>query len=102
MDEKRAALHRRHKALAAQSAKPATPVDVYFVVQSSGSVGKKHQQMISPLYETREQAQVELSRLRNAKKGTLLTIAMHTTHVEPAQWLSDVIMADGTVIPATS
>jgi hypothetical protein len=76
------------------------PADVYYVVQSSGKVGRRDHQMVSALYETRPQADAELARLRGEKKGVVLSVWMRTTHVEPAQWLSDVIMADGTIIPA--
>lgn len=83
-----------------QLIRPITPVDVYFVVQSCGKPGKKDHKVISPLFETRTQAHAELTRLRTDRKDKVLTVWKHTTQVEPAEWLSDVIMADGTVIPA--
>lgn len=80
--------------------RPTTPPDVYFVVQSCGKMGKRDHKVISPLFETRFQADAELTRLRIARRDKVLSVWKHTTHVEPAEWLSDVIMADGTVIPA--
>jgi hypothetical protein len=84
-----------------QQIRATTPLDVYFVVQSCGKPGKRDHEVISPLFETRFQAHAELTRLRTERKDRLLSVWTHTTHVEPAQWLSDVIMADGTVIPAS-
>ena len=78
----------------------AAPADVYYVVQSSGIAGKHDHEVISPLYQTRPQADAELARLRNLKKKGVLTVWMRTAREEPPQWLSDVIMADGTVIHA--
>jgi hypothetical protein len=52
------------------------------------------------LYETRWQADAELARLRAAKTKGVLSVWMRTAQEEPAQWLSDVVMADGTVIHA--
>ena len=79
----------------------AAPADVYYVVRSSGITGKRDHQVISPLYETRPQAEAELARLRNVKKRGVLSVWMRTAQEEPPQWLSDVIMADGTVIHAS-
>jgi hypothetical protein len=83
-----------------QLIRPITPVDVYFVVQSRGKPGKNDHKVISPLFETRVQAHAELTRLRPERKDKVLTVWKHTTQVQPAQWLADVIMADGSVIPA--
>lgn len=83
-----------------QRVQPITPVDVYFVVQSSGKLGKRDHKVISPLFETHAQAHAELTRLRIERKDKVLSVWKHTTQVEPAEWLADVIMADGTVIPA--
>ena len=78
----------------------AAPPDVYYVVQSSGTVGRRDHAVISPLYETRSQADAELARLRAEKTKGVLSVWMRTTQDEPPQWLSDVIMADGTVVHA--
>jgi hypothetical protein len=85
-----------------QKIRPITPVDVYFVVQSCGKLGKRDHKVISPLFETRSRADAELTRLRTARKDKVLSVWKHRTQVEPAEWLSDVVMADGTVIPATA
>jgi hypothetical protein len=82
-----------------ESIGPAAPIDVFYVVQSSGKVvGRRDHKVISPLFETRSQADAELSRIKSLRKGAVLSVWSRTTHVEPAQWLSDVVMADGTVI----
>ena len=77
---------------------PTAPVDVFYVVQSSGVVGRRDHKVISPLFETRWQADAELARIRDLRQGAVLSVWMRTTHIEPAQWLADVVMADGTVI----
>ena len=74
------------------------PADMYYVVQSSGVVGRRDHSVISPLYETRWQADAELARLRSGKTRGLLSVWMRTA--EPPQWLTDVLMTDGTVIRA--
>jgi hypothetical protein len=83
-----------------QQIKRTAPPDVYYVVESSGKVGKRDHHVISPLYETRSQADEELGRLRAERKKGVLSVWMRTTYCEPPQWLSDVLMADGTVIRA--
>jgi hypothetical protein len=85
-----------------QRIRPITPVDVYFVVQSCGTLGKRDHKVISPLFETRSQADAELTRLRTARRDKVLCVRKHRTQVEPAEWLSGVVMADGTAIPATA
>jgi hypothetical protein len=82
-----------------QLKKPAPP-DVYYVVESSGKVGRRDHQVVSPLYETRLQADEELARLRTETKKGFLSVWMRTTYCEPPRWLSDVIMSDGTIIRA--
>jgi len=81
-----------------QPTKRTAPPDVYYVVESSGKVGRRDHHVISPLYETRSQADEELVRLRAGKKNSVLSVWMRTTYCEPPEWLSDVIMADGTVV----
>ncbi len=78
------------------------PADVFYVVQSSGTVGKRDHRVVSLLYETRPQADAELARIRSEKKSGVLSVWTRTTHIEPPQWLSDVVMADGTVIRAST
>lgn len=81
-----------------QQMKRTAPPDVYYVVESSGKVGRRDHHVISPLYETRVQADEELARLTAEKKKGVLSVWMRTTYREPPQWQSDVIMADGTVV----
>ena len=83
-----------------RSRRIAPPPDVYYVVHSSGTVGRRDHEVVSPLYETRGQADAELARLRAGKTKGVLSVWMRTAQEEPAQWLSDVVMADGTVIHA--
>jgi hypothetical protein len=80
--------------------KPAAPPDVYYVVESSGKIGRRDHHVISPLYETRSQADGELARLSSENRYGVLSVWMRTSYREPAQWASDVVMADGTVVRA--
>jgi hypothetical protein len=76
------------------------PLDVFYVVQTTaGLIGERHHRVCPPLYETRRQAQVKLALLQEASFGSgTYSIWKATTHVEPAEWLYDVVMADGSVI----
>jgi hypothetical protein len=76
------------------------PLDVFYVVQTTaGLVGKRHHLVCPPLYETRRQAQIELMLLQTANFGRgTYSIWKATTYVEPAEWLHDVVVADGSVI----
>jgi hypothetical protein len=79
---------------------PSAPLDVFYVVQTTaGLIGKRHHRVCPPLYETRRQAQIELMLLRTTSscRGTY-SIWKATTYVEPAEWLYDVVVADGSVI----
>jgi len=83
-----------------QPMKRSAPPDVYYVVESSGRIGKRDHHVISPLYETRSQADGELARLSAGKKHGVLSVWMRTSYREPPQWVSDVVMADGTIVRA--
>ena len=76
------------------------PLEVFYVVQTTGKViGKRHHSVRSLLYETRHQAQAELLQLRAANAGAdTYDIWKSTTYIEPAEWMSDVVMDDGTMI----
>jgi len=77
-------------------------MDVFYVVHTTAGVsGERHHRVRSLLFETRRQARTELKRLREADgaNGTY-GIWKGTTYVEPAEWSYDVVMADGTVVPA--
>jgi hypothetical protein len=80
--------------------RPSAPLDVFYVVQTTaGLIGKRHHLVCPPLYETRRQAQIELMLLQTASPGSgTYSIWKATTYVEPAEWLYDVVVADGTVI----
>jgi hypothetical protein len=80
--------------------RPPAPVDVFYVVQTTaGVIGKRHHRVWPPLYETRHQAQIELMHLQTASSGSgTYSIWKASTYVEPAEWLYDVVVADGSVI----
>jgi len=76
------------------------PLEVFYVVQTTGdAIGKRHHRVCPPLYETRHQARIELLHLQAAGTGDgTLSIWKATTYVEPAEWLYDVVVADGSVV----
>jgi hypothetical protein len=76
------------------------PLEVFYVVQTTGDVmGRRHHRVRPPLYETRHQARIELMHLQAAGPGVgTLSIWKATTYVEPAEWLYDVVIADGSVV----
>src|SRR6185312_14236277 len=79
----------------------AAPLAVFYVVETAGQViGERHHSVCSHLFETSFQAHTELARLELANASGAFSIWRGTTYIEPAEWLYDVIMADGTVIPA--
>jgi len=52
-----------------------------------------------PLYETRHQARIELIHLQAAGTGSgTYSIWKAMTYIEPAEWLYDVVIADGSVV----
>jgi hypothetical protein len=51
------------------------------------------------VYETQHEAQIELIHLQAASSGRgTCSIWKATTYVEPAEWLYDVVVANGAVI----
>ena len=76
------------------------PNEVYYVVRSAGIVGRRDHEVVSPLYETRWQADKELARLRTGKKHGVLSVRTRTSATVPPEWLSDVILCDGTIVRA--
>ena len=80
----------------------ATPADVFYVVQSSGLLGRREHDVSSDLYETHAQAHRELARLKAGNPGGDYDIWKSSTYIEPAAWLYCVVLADGTVIPTVS
>jgi hypothetical protein len=76
----------------------AIPADVFYVVQSTGALGRREHRLASVLYETRLHAHTELARLGAAYPGDY-AIWKSTTYVEPPQWGHAVMQADGTVVP---
>ena len=78
------------------------PNEVFYVVRTTGGVlGRRHHRICPPLYETPHQAQTELIHLQGAAatSGTF-SVWKATTYVEPAEWLYDVVIADGSIIRA--
>jgi hypothetical protein len=80
----------------------ATPADVFYVVQSSGALGRREHDVSSHLYETHAQAHTELARLKAGNPGGDYDIWKSSTYIEPPAWLYCVVLADGTVIPTMS
>jgi hypothetical protein len=76
----------------------ATPADVFYVVQSTGTTGRREHRLASGLYEMRPHAHTELARLSAARPGDY-AIWKGTTYIEPPQWGHAVMRADGTVVP---
>ena len=82
---------------------PHVPLEVFYVVRTTGeAIGKRHHQICPPLYETPSQAELELRHLRAepSSSGTY-SVWKGTTYIEPAEWLYDVVIADGSVIHAS-
>jgi hypothetical protein len=80
------------------SASVAPPVEVFYVVQSTGESGERDHRLCSALYETRPQADIELARLRTADSHGSYGVWKSATYVEPAEWLYRVVRTDGTLI----
>jgi len=83
------------------SSRVPAPLEVFYIVQTTGDViGRRHHRVCPPLYETRHQARIELLHLQAAGtgEGGALSIWKATTYVEPAEWLYDVVIADGSVV----
>ena len=77
------------------------PADVYYVVETSDSaVGEPQHRAASSLYETRSQAQAELTRLVALNDGKAYSVWKGSTYIEPARWAHDVVLKDGTVLRA--
>lgn len=76
-----------------------TPVDVFYVVQSTGARGgEREYRLCSALYETRPQAETEIFRQRNANSGGRYEVWKSVRYVDPAEWLHRVVRIDGTLI----
>jgi hypothetical protein len=75
-----------------------SPLDVFYVVQSTGVIGERNHRLRSDLYETRPQATAELVRLRHADSGGSYSVWKCATYVEPAEWRHRVVRSDGTLI----
>jgi len=81
------------------SASPTVPAEVFYVVESTGVLGRREHRLASVLYETRPQAHNELVRLAAGYPGTY-AIWKSATYIEPPRWGHAVIRADGTVVRA--
>jgi hypothetical protein len=80
------------------SASMAPPVEVFYVVQSTGNLGERHHRLRSALYESRPQAETELARLRAAESAGSYGVWKSVTYIEPAEWLHRIVRSDGTLI----
>jgi hypothetical protein len=79
----------------------AAPADVYYVVETSGRIlGERQHRAASSLYETRSQAQAELTRLLAMTDGNAYSVWKGSTYIEPARWAHDLVLEDGTVLRA--
>lgn len=77
------------------------PLEVFYVVHTtSGAVGERCHRICPPLYETPHQAEKELRQLRARVPGGIYSVWKSATSIEPADWLYDVVIADGSVIRA--
>ena len=76
----------------------ASPVDVFYVVQSTGDLGERAHCLRSDLYETRPQAETKLAHLRGENPGRSYGVWKSATYVEPAEWRHRVVRSDGTLI----
>ena len=75
------------------------PPDVYYVVQTLGTVmGEREHRLSSALYEAPSQAHAELARIATAKAGNAYSVWKGSTYIEPARWAHDVVLTDGTVL----
>ena len=75
-----------------------SPLEVFYVVQSTGVVGQRSHRLRSDLYETGPQAATELARLRHADTGGSYSVWKSATYIEPAEWRHRVVRSDGTLI----
>jgi hypothetical protein len=80
------------------SVSPPMPAQVFYVVQSTGMLGRREHCLASVLYETRPQAHDELLRL-TAVRPAAYSIWSGATYIEPPRWAHLVIRADGTAVP---
>lgn len=90
----------QHGRSASTDHRPTVPLEVYYIVQTTaGVVGKRQHRVHPPLYEMRSQAQIELMHLQAAcPGGGTYSVWKATAYVEPAVWLYDVVVADGSLI----
>ena len=75
-----------------------SPLDVFYVVESTGIGGERSNHLRSDLYETRPQAEIELARRRQADSGGRYSVWKSATYIEPAEWRHRVVRSDGTLI----
>lgn len=75
-----------------------SPLEVFYVVESSSIDGERSHHLRSDLYETRSQAEIELARRRQADSGGSFSVWKSATYIEPAEWLHRVVRADGALI----
>lgn len=77
---------------------PEAPLEVFYVVRTTGRHGERDHNVRSILYEKRLHAEVELARLRSSDPSGTYDIWHAATYIEPATWLYDVLLSDGTLV----
>ncbi len=66
---------------------------------TGGVIGTRRHRICPPLYESAHQALIELKRLQVTATGNdTYSVWKAVTYAEPAEWLYDIIAADGSVI----
>jgi hypothetical protein len=73
---------------------PSASTDVFYVVESTGVLGRRIHRVKPPLYETRPQAQKALAELRAEHTTGSFSVWNTTTYVEPPEWLYQTVPAE--------
>jgi RPA family protein len=74
------------------------PLDVFYVVHSTGRHGERQHLVRSILYQKKLHADAELARVRADDPEGTYDVWHAATYIEPAAWAYDVLLADGTLI----
>jgi hypothetical protein len=73
---------------------PSASTDVFYVVESTGVLGRRIHRVKPPLYETRPQAERALAGLSLEHPTGSFRVWNTTTYVEPPEWLYETVPAD--------
>jgi hypothetical protein len=73
---------------------PSASTDVFYVVESTGVLGRRIHRVKPPLYETRAQAEKALAELRAGRSTGSFRVWNTTTYVEPPEWLYETVPAE--------